>query len=153
MPLDVARATSTTESLNGAFREIGYGPGTAMPHCRVKHEPAAWEYHVASHLLRIAETRRKRAHAAAVRAGVIFDHERAPEPVGTNRLVYSGPLVEIGVAVAAPIEGIDHAGFVADLLRAGVKPALVKRLTTKHTTETRPAHKFTSSLRTDAAGA
>jgi hypothetical protein len=48
--------------------------------------------------------------------------------------------------VFAPIVGVDHAGYVADLLKAGVKPALIKRLDKKHRTEMRPAHKFTASL-------
>ena len=146
MPLDASQAIGKTDAINAAFASIGYVNGSAMPRCRRAKELVAWEYHLASHLLRVAETRRKKAHADAVKAAVIFDHEKFPEPVGTNRLVYAGEVVEISVSVAAPIAGVDHVAFVVDLLKAGVKPALIKRLTAKHTTETRPAHKFVSSL-------
>ncbi len=146
MPLDVAAATSLTERLNEAFAAIGASNGTAPPRKVNAAEAAAYEYHVSSHLLRIAETRRKRAHAAAVKAGVMFDHERAPEPVGTERVVYAGALVEVSVTVAAPVQGLDHLAFVVGLLEAGVKPALVKRLQARHATETRPSHRFSSTL-------
>jgi hypothetical protein len=106
----------------------------------------AREYHDASVGLRDAEARRKKATAAAVKLGVLPDHERFPLPVGTAEVVYADDGLVISVTVVAPITGWDHAGFVADLLKAGVKPALIKRLDKKHRTETRPAHKFVSSL-------
>lgn len=106
----------------------------------------AWKYHETSLALRAAEVERTKAHAAAVKAGVLFDHLTNPEPVGTSRVVYADTAVAITVTVYAPIVGVDHAGYVADLLKAGVKPALIKRLERKHRTETRPAHKFTTSV-------
>lgn len=147
MPLDITLATSLTEQLNEAFAAIGRSGATTIPSGRPNAaETAAYEYHVASHLLRIAETRRKRAHAAAVKAGVMFDHEKQPEPVGTERVVYAGQLVEVSVTVAAPIVGLDHLAFVVGLLEAGVKASLVRRLQAKYATETRASHRFTSSL-------
>jgi hypothetical protein len=107
---------------------------------------AALEYHDASVGLRDAEARRKKATAAAVKLGVLPDHERFPLPVGTSQVVYADGLLVISVTVLEPIAGIDHAGYVADLLKAGVKPALIRRLDKKHRTETRPAHRFSSSL-------
>jgi len=107
---------------------------------------AAWEYHEASLALRADEVRRTKAQAAAVKAGVLPDHLKFPRPVGTNEVVYADGVLVISVTVFAPIAGVDHAGYVEDLLKAGVKPALIKRLDKKHRTETRPAHKFTSSL-------
>jgi hypothetical protein len=107
---------------------------------------AAREYHDASVGLRDAESRRKRATTAAVKLGVLPDWDKHPLPVGTAQVVYADGELVISLNVVAPIAGIDHAGYVADLLKAGVKPALIKRLDKKHRTETRPAHKFTSSL-------
>lgn len=151
MPSSTATANSKTASINDYFRQIGKADGSAMP--RWKGKPtmltaalAAWEYHVASHLLRIAETRRAAAITAAIKAGVLFDHSKAPLPVGTNRIVYAGAIVEITVSVAAGVEGVDHTAFVADLIKAKVDPKLIGRLSNRHKTETRPAHKFVSSL-------
>lgn len=109
-------------------------------------EASALEYHVASQLNREADARKKKAVAAAIRSGVLFDHLKEPMEPGTSQVIYSGRSVEISVAVGQPIEGVDHDGFVDGLLAAGVKPALIKRLAAKHATETRPAHRFTSSL-------
>lgn len=86
------------------------------------------------------------ALAGAVKAGVIPDHLASPEPAGTNRVVYADDSMQISLSVVAPIVGINFAGFVAGLVKAEVDPKLIARLTRKHRTETRPAHRFTSSL-------
>jgi hypothetical protein len=132
MPLDSASTRTRAVATNEAPEAI-----------------AAFEYHEASLGMRAAETRRVRAHAAAVRAGVLPDHLKHPMPVGTNEVVYADHAVSISVLVYAPIVGLDHGSFVADLLKAGVKPALIKRLMAKHTTETRPAHKFITAAVTE----
>jgi hypothetical protein len=151
MPLDATRATSKTTAINDALAAIGVEGDTAMPRCKARgvalaEERAAYRLFVAGHCRRRAETEWNAALALAVETGVIFDHREDPEPVGTDRVVFAGLVTEIRVTVAAPIAGVDHAGFVADLLKAGVKPALIKRLTGKHATETRPAHSFKPSL-------
>lgn len=156
MPLDSARALTVTEAVNDQFAEIGHVGPTAMPRgprgvtrqLSVK-ELAAWEYHWASHLLRIAETRRKKAHAAAVKAGVIFDHEKHPMAVGTSCVVYPGSVVEISVTVAAPIEQFSLPGFMADLAASKLVATVlrtVRRLVGRNTSEARPAHSFKSTL-------
>ena len=144
--LNVLKANAKTGAINDAFAAIGRTDPTDMPRSKLNTEPAAWEYHVASHLLRLAEARKKKAHAAAVKAGVIFDHEKEPMPVGTNTLTYAGNVVEISVAVTTPSTRLDAAAFVDDLAAAGVKRALLERLTGEHTKESRAPHKFTSSL-------
>lgn len=166
MPLDATGILTKTEAINGAFHAIGFAGDTTIPRVRTPAKGkakapaakkrgadaasgktlAAWEYHVASQLLRIAETRRERAHEAAVKAGVLFDHKAKPEPVGTLRVVYAGAVIEIRLQVVAPIEQLDPVGFIADLGKAGVSLAVLKRLSAKHTKIMRAAHKFTSSL-------
>jgi hypothetical protein len=103
-------------------------------------------YHDASVAWRAYEAARKRAHAALVKLGIFPDHEKHPLPVGTNMVVYSDGEVVITLTVAEPIAGINYEGMAADLLKLGIKPATLKRLEKKHRTETRPAHKFVSSL-------
>lgn len=166
MPLDATGILTKTEAINGAFHAIGFSGDTTIPRVRTPAKGkvkspaakkrgvdaasaktlAAWEYHVASQLLRIAETRREKAHEAAVKAGVLFDHKEKPEPVGTLRVVYAGTVIEIRLQVVEPIAKLDDVNFIADLVKAGVKPAVLNRLATKHTKVMRPAHKFMSSL-------
>ena len=146
MRLDAAKASLKTEAITNAFEGIGTTEETAMPRCRGNVEPIAWEYHAASQLLRLAKKRREKAQAAAVEAGVIFDHKLEPEAVGTNRQVYRGAVIEVTLAVGPGQDIVDHEGFVAGLLKAGVKPALIKRLTAKHTLAGNPIHTFRSSL-------
>jgi len=146
LPTD--RANARTAAFNEAFAAIGTSIGTAMPRTRSlkNNEPVAWEYHVASHLERIARARKNKAEKDAVKVGVLFDSEKQPMAVGTNAPIYIGNVIEIGVSVTTPQTRFDAAAFIADLLEAGVKPALVTRLTAKHTLESRAPHKFTSSI-------
>lgn len=142
------RANTRTAAFNDAFAEIGSGIGTSKPRSTLNTEPVAWEFHVASHLARIATARKVKAHAAAVKAGVIFDHEKAPLAVGTNKLVYAGEVIEISVAVTSPSEKLDAPAFIADLEKSGIARKLLDKLVAKHTSESRAPHKFTSSLLT-----
>lgn len=152
MATTAATAAAKTDCINGTFREIGNGAGSAMPRwpgdaVEKPRGVAAWEYHVASALLRLAEKRRDAAIKEAIRAGVMFDHEKTPAAAGTQRVVYAGPIVEIAVKVAdGGRAGLFVDGFVADLIKAKVDPKLIERLRAKHRTETRPSHAFTSSL-------
>jgi hypothetical protein len=144
--LDTTRANAKTAAFNEAFAAIGNSIATGMPRSKGNLEPVAWEYHVASHLQRIATARKSKAEKEAVKSGVLFDPEKNPMPVGTNGNIYRGEVVEIGVSVTTPQTRFDAAGFIADLIDAGVRPALIKRLTDKHTLENRAPHKFTSAF-------
>lgn len=85
------------------------------------------------------------ALVGAVKAGVIPDCTANPESAGTNRVVYKDAVLQITLSVAASISGIYLPGFLAGLAKAKVDPKLITRLSIKHATETRPAHKFTAS--------
>lgn len=149
MPLTVAAANAKTEAINDAFADIGYANGTAMPGKRRSNtEQIAWEYHVSSHLLRIAEARRATAIKEAIAAGVIFDPEKEQMEPGTNALFYTSDVVEVAVSVATPLERFDRLAFIADLEKAKVPAKTLLRLARKHTTEHRPAHKFMARLAT-----
>jgi hypothetical protein len=150
MPLDATRAVSKTEAINEAFSQIGTaaGNGTRMPPSKRNTEPLAWEYFVAAHLNRLAEARKARAIKAAVAAGVMFDPEKQQLPVGSHSLVYAGDVVEIACSVSSPTVRLDGAALVTDLVEAGVKPALLKRLVARHTRENRAPHKFVGTLAT-----
>ena len=69
---------------------------TQMPRSANKNtEPLAWDVFVAKLLEKIAKARVSKAVKAAIAAGVMFDHEDEPCPVGTNKVVYDGDVVRI----------------------------------------------------------
>jgi len=144
--LDAPSANAKAAAINESFAAIGGTGDTRMPRAKGNSEPIAWEYHVASHLLRLADARKKKAQAAAVKAGVIFDHEKQPLCVGTNALVYAGEVVEIVVSVTTAATRLDTAGLFDAFEKAGLKRALIDRLVAKFTSDNRPPHKFVSTL-------
>jgi hypothetical protein len=136
IPLD--RTATITE----AFGEIGI----ALPRSRNAQDKLADEYWAASVLAGLAEKRREKAKRAAVAGNVLPDHAAHPLAIGTAETVYTGALVRIDVKVVEQADRVDVVGFVADLERAGVKLATLKRLRKKHTKSFAGAHVFTASL-------
>lgn len=145
--LDVTRANAKTEAFNVAFGEIGSSIATAMPRSKSgNREPFAWELLVSKHLKRLADAREKKAVKEAVKAGVIFDPEKQPLPVGSNAMVYAGDVVEISCEVGTPQTRLDLEGLLPDLEKAGIKPPVLLKLITKHTHNNRAPHKFSATL-------
>jgi len=144
--LDVASANAKAEALNTAFAAIGGGGDTRMPPSKKNTEPAAWEFHVAGHLFRLADARKKKAKAAAVKLGVIFDVDKVRKAVGTEALVYAGDVVEIAVSVTSPTTRLDLVALGVDLVKAGIKVDKLERLLRQHTHNNAAPHAFTSSL-------
>jgi hypothetical protein len=147
MPLNSIRAAAISDAIGTSFATIGRGGGTLMPRAgRGVGGAAAWEYYVASVLLKAADLRRERARRAAVAAGVLPDYAADPAPIGTACIVYAGALVTIAVKVVSQGDRIDGAGLVADLVAAGVDRKLLRKLVRKHTTSFAGAHTFMASL-------
>lgn len=146
MSLTALKATVKTAAITEAFTAIGATGETKMPRSGSNTEPVAWEYHVASHLARLAESRKKKAHAAAVAQGLIFDHEKEPAPPGTSEVVYQGEVVEIALAVSNGADKLDVANFIAELREAGVSRKLLDSAMALHTAPSKAPHKFTSAL-------
>lgn len=147
--LTAARADALTVAITSAFATIGKSDATRMP--RSGRAPSAnaelaWELFVAKLLNRIATTRLNAVLKKAVRAGIMFDAERAPMSVGTNAVVWASDLVEVSVLVTTPTTRFDVDGFAAALVASGVKPSLVKRLREEHTLDNRAPHTFSASL-------
>lgn len=144
--LDAAQANAKTEAFNKAFASIGGEGDTKMPRCKRNTEPVAWEYHVAAHLLRIAEARKTAAVKAAVRLGVMFDAAEQPMVEGTHALVYAGDVVEISVAVTTAATRLDPVELGVALVKAGLPVQAVEKLFRRCTHANRAPHKFTSTL-------
>ena len=151
MTMTVERANALTERMTARTLAIGTDEDalTKFPRTTKNNEPLAIEYHVASHLLRIATARKERARAAAVTAGIMFDPAEQPMPVGTgNALVFAGDLIEITVSVTTATTKLDMRGVTEDLIKHGIKQALLDRLVAKHTRTNQAPHKFMSSIAT-----
>jgi hypothetical protein len=146
--LDVWHADAKTGAINDMFDAIGSKGDTRMPRSRLNTEPVAWEYYVASHLLRIAEARRKKAQTAAVRYGIMFDAEKAPLSAETHKTIYVGEVVAIDVSVSQPREQLDIAGLLDDLIGTGFTRSRLDRMVAKRTIACRAPHKFIATLLT-----
>lgn len=144
--LNAAGAMILVDAVNAEFAAIGCTGNTKMPRSKKNTEPAAWEYHVASHLVRVAEARKKKAHLAAVKLGVMFDHTKEPRPVGTEALVYPGDVVEIAVSVSTATTRMDPVELGVLLVKAGLSIKVVEQAFRKATHDNAAPHKFTSTL-------
>lgn len=144
--LDAAGANAKTAAVNAEFALIGYTADTRMPRSKKNTEAVAWEYHVASQLVCAADARKEKAHKAAVKLGVMFDHKAKPMPVGTDTLVYGGDVVEISVKVTTAGTRLDVVTLGVDLVKAGIPLSKLEKLLIKHTVSNAAPHKFTSSL-------
>lgn len=144
--LDAVAATKKIAAINEEYNLIGRANGTRMPRSTKHTDKIAWEYHVASHLARIAEARREKAHREAVKLGVLFDHRKEPLPEGTDQLIYAGDIVEIAVKVTTPADRLDPTELGVALVKAGVAMKTVEKVFRACTHQTAAPHKFVSSL-------
>jgi hypothetical protein len=153
MPLDAPRANTKTLAITNALALIGIESPTQMPRSGNKNtEPVAWEVFVAKLLEKTAKARTAKAVKAAIAAGVMFDHEDEPCPVGTNKVVYDGDVVRIDLEVGTPGMRLDVKALIPALVKASKKPMTldtVQTLFTQHMVENAAPHKFTPSLVTD----
>jgi hypothetical protein len=138
MPLDSTRSATRAEAIAEAFAALTLGlrPKGAAP-------IAAVRYARSKMLLSLAEKEADEAKKDAIAAKVI---PKGGLTVGAHPSIYADDLVTISANVVEQAAKIDGAGLAADLLQAGVKPALVKRLVAKHTHEFAPAHRYVASL-------
>lgn len=145
--LDANRALALTTAINNSFAAIGVkAEGTKMPRSKGNLEPLAWDVFLGKHLKRMADAREKKAVAAAVKAGVMFDPEKQPMVEGTNALIYAGEVVEISVGVTTAATRFDADAFVDALEKAGVPRKTLDRLRAAHTHANRCPHSFKATL-------
>ncbi len=145
--LNAAGANALVLAMNTEFAEIGTFGDTKMPRSKKNTEPAAYEYHVASHLAGVAVARKEKAHKQCVRLGIIFDHKEHPLPVGTDTLVYPGDVVEISVKVGTPTTKVDMVALGVWLAKkCGLTVAQIEKAFLGCTIDNAAPHKFTSSL-------
>jgi hypothetical protein len=130
-----------------AVAGIGATVQAMLPRRASAKEHAAAQYWGASVTQQLAEAWRGRAKEQATALGVLPDYVAHPYQVGTSGTVYEGTMVTIGMKVVEQADRVNVPGLVADLLAAGVKPAVLKRLVRRNTKQFHGAHIFTASLR------
>ena len=147
----VLRSSEIRDNIRTAFYAIGNTPQTRPTRPSERNDGAiAYEYFVSYRLASEAETRKKKAVAQAVEAGVIFDHNKDPLPPGTSQhIVYHGDQVLILCNVANITDKVDWEAIVTDLI-SSKKVALkdIEVLAKKHTVPKaeKGAHTFSSTL-------
>jgi len=136
-------------NINSVFGVIGTTTET-RPTRISKNNTAlvAWEFFVASHLQTMAQARRKKARELAIEAGVLFDSDKEPRDPGTNDTVYEDENMFITVTVKNPATRI-NTDILLEQLVGKVSKQVLDDAVAKATFETKPAHEFKVTLRTE----
>lgn len=137
------------DKVNTAFSNIGKKNGTMMPPSDSNLDSYAFDYWIAQQLVALAGKRKEQAEKAAVRAGVLLDKEKDPQPEGSKLVVYNGDHVAISLSVSNSAARVNTDRLVAYLAEHGVDDALLEKAVEHATLKSRPAHVFTSYLLTN----
>lgn len=148
MSLSQRDRNKVIDGLNTKFSDIGTKTNTCPPSTR-NNEGVAWEYFVAAHLQSIANGRLKEARAGAVRAGVIFDHDKHPRTPQDQGVIYRGDNVVVTLTVKQPTITTDVDELCAYLIQRGVDQKLIEHGLIEAKKTRRAAHEFRASLLTE----
>lgn len=134
------------DAINVAFGDVGATPDTRPPKTKDNRGPLAWEYFVADHLAKIAKARLAKAKAAAIKAGILFDHEKFPRKPGDNGLVFTGEQVGVFLTVKTPGKRIDTDKLYEALIARNVSERILNEAYEYAEYFTKPAHEFRPTL-------
>jgi hypothetical protein len=149
MALSTRVKNKLTDTINTCFAKIGSANGTKMPTSGNNMEPVAYELWCAHHLATLANKRKAQAEAAAVREGIINDKEKDPRPAGTREVQFNGDVVSVMLEVRQPATRVDAEKLVDFLTNKGVNLKWLQEAVDFASSETRPAHVFSTMLITD----
>ena len=137
------------DKVNTAFTNIGKSNGTKMPPSTSNTDSYAYDYWVAQQLASLANKRKEQAEKAAVKAGVLIDKEKNPQPEGNKQVVYHGDNVAISLAVSNAATRVDVDKVVSYLIEKGVSIGIIDCAIAHASSKSRPAHVFTTYLLTN----
>lgn len=106
----------------------------------------AWEFFTSYVLKACAQARYNKAAKEAVKAGVIFDHEKDPSPVGTKTVCYAGDQITVSVEVRQPYEKVDPDKLCSYLRGKGVSQQYLDEARAYATSMTKAPHVFRAEL-------
>jgi hypothetical protein len=139
------------DAINTSFSTIGHSATTRMPKNTSNKAPYAWEYLISCHLASLANKRKEQAEKAAVKAGVLIDKDKNPQPPGTREVIYNDD-VSITMEVRMPSIRVDVDVMIEYLIeKAGVKETIVYDAEAAATKANKPAHVFTAHLVGDSS--
>ena len=144
--LSSAQAAIVNNTIAGQLNEVGR---EGMPRSGNNGESYAWDYFIATKIEKFGKAKKEAAQKAAIKNGVMFDHEKSPRPPGTDEAIYSGDVVSIRCAVKNAASKVDVTKLRQLLISRGLVSgstldALIEQVTTKN----REPHTFTCELHT-----
>lgn len=144
MALSSRMKNKIVDTMNTVFASIGNANGMRMPKSEDNRESLAWDFHIAKHVLSLAEKRKARAEEALVKAGILPDKEKNPLPAGTREIVFTGDSVSLMVEVRNAGPRVNAEKLLEYLRDHGVKQALLDEAAEQATTYPRPPHMFSA---------
>lgn len=144
--LSATEANLLRSKINKAIDNIGKTNGTKLPPVKNNTEYAAQQYWLWSHIARMVDAHKKHATTMAIETGVIFDHNKAQQPVGTDKLVYRSDSIVVTLKVANPSTRVDLDELIRELRKKGVKQQVLDDAVKAATKTNKAPHYFTATL-------
>jgi hypothetical protein len=144
--LTAAQAAVLNNKLALQLKSIG---DTMCPPSTHNTEGLAWDYYVANKIEAYGKKAKDAARKAAIKAGVMFDHEKEPHAPTDGEAVdvYSGDVIRISLQVKNGAVSIDGKAFYEELMKNVLDfGPLITAIYEKHHKTARPAHSFTATL-------
>jgi len=147
--LSSSERNKLTDAVNTKFADIGKKNGTRMPASTSNTDSYAYDLWVAQQLVALANKRKEHAEKAAIKAGVLLDKEKNPQPEGSKQVVYSGDNVAISLAVSNAATRVNTDKLIAYLAEHDVDAQLLHDAIASASSKSRPAHVFSTYLLTN----
>ena len=137
------------DHVRSAFKALGTGNEQSPP-TNDPMEAAAWEFAIASELVRMANARKTEATKAAVAAGVLSDGYVASP--GTLTIVHDGTWVQIQLKVNQPTTTLNFDMFQDALREHKVKQSVIDECKKAAMKTNKPPHQLTALFRSSRNG-
>ena len=149
--LQVKKPTLLLNQMRNSFDLLGRGD--QQPDSNSAREDAAWEYAVASELMRMAKVRKDKAQRAAVEAGALPDTSVETRPPGTHEIVYDGEWVQLMLKVNQPTVATDVTAFEQALRDRKVKQSVIDASKEAAQKVNKAPHQLSAVFRSSRGGA
>src|SRR5436190_7283082 len=147
--LSSSERNKLTDAVNTKFAAIGKANGTRMPASTSNTDSYAYDLWVAQQLVALANKRKEHAEKEAIKAGVLLDKEKNPQPEGSKQVVYHGDNVAISLAVSNAATRVNVDKVLTYLEGCGISADLLADAKHNASSKSRPAHVFSTYLLTN----
>lgn len=149
MPLTTARSSAIADGMRELLRNIG--TNIRIPKGKGNKCAIAWNLYRTYILQSYATAMYNDAKKDALKAGVLFDHEKNPMEPGTKARIYDDTIVCVDVEVRSPYEQIDAKKMAAFLSGRGVPQADLDAALKFASSMTKAPHVFRAGLITSTS--